>query len=849
MKINEFRVKSRLPEPLAPLQKIAGNYWYSWNKSAVDLFTRLNPVLWERIRQNPVEFLGNVNQNVLNAAAADEGFVAELERVHSAYNEYFSRSSWFNDNFKDREDIQVAYFCCEYGIDVSLMIYSGGLGILSGDHLKSSSDLGIPLVGVGLLYQKATFHQYISHDGWQQEYYTRNDWYNMPVTPVTDEAGRPLLVSIPIDSERIHAAIWKLDVGKVRLYLLDTNIPENSPSNREITGELYVGDRGLRLKQELVLGVGGVKALDSLGIKPTVYHINEGHSAFLLLERIRSLMTGNNLDFKEAKEIIRASTVFTTHTPVPAGNEYFDESAILKFLDPLRRELGLSEKELLHLGRHEAAKKGSFCMTVLALKLSAYNNGVSRLHGKVSRRMWKALWPGLPEDEVPIVSITNGIHTLSWISHELTDLFIRYLGPNFFKKPADRDIWKRVDRIPAAELWRIHQIRKNSLISFCRRRLRDKLVRHGAGANEVQTAEEVMNTDCLTIGFARRFAEYKRASLIFTDRERLIRILTNPDKPVQLIIAGKAHPMDIVGKELIKSIIHFINDNNLDNHIVFLGDYDIDVARELVQGVDVWLNTPKMEMEASGTSGMKAAANGALNLSIPDGWWHEAHTRDTGWSIGSGEIYKDPEEQNYIESEALYNILEREVVPLYYERDRVGLPREWIRMMTESMKLLGAYFNTHRMVSDYTTHFYMPAHEAGRRMTDNNFEGARDLSGWRRKIEETWGNVSVLTENFEPGGVLEAGDKVSVKVSADLAGLDPGCVAVELFFGKLDQFGKIRNGRIVRMDHVEQVDGRNDFHASIPCSLSGRHGFAARIRPDHDLMVSKVFSYLLKWED
>lgn len=848
MRVRHFHVRPSIPKELAPLREIADNLWFSWNWEAVQLFIRLSPQLWEKSYQNPVQMLGSVPQADLAAAARDESFVANVERVYRSFQEYLESPSWFAESHGGESGFQAAYFCCEFGIDEGLPIYSGGLGVLSGDHLKSASDLGVPLLGVGLLYQKGYFRQILSLDGWQKELYPDNDWYNMPVSMETRQDGSPVEIEVSIGGEPVRARVWRVDVGRTPLYLLDSNVKGNSDRSREITSTLYGGDREMRIRQEILLGVGGVRALKALGRAPTVYHMNEGHSAFLIFERIRDLMATRQLSFAEARETVLATSVFTTHTPVPAGNEQFDSDLLRKYLEPEARPLGLLWDELLAMGQILPPRGRDFGMTVFALRSAAFSNGVAKLHAQTSRRMWKGLWPGLPEEEVPIRSITNGIHTRSWISHEVAELFTRYMGPRFLEKPGDPSVWERVDAIPPAELWRIHEIRRERLVFFARKRLRDQLHRQGAGQALQRAAEEVLGPDALTIGFSRRFATYKRANLLFLQPERLIRLLTDPKRPVQIIFAGKAHPQDLPAKEIIRSVKHFASDPRVRNQMVFVEDYDINVARYMVQGVDVWLNTPRRPLEASGTSGMKAAANGALNVSVLDGWWDEGYSPDVGWAIGSGEVYGDPEEQDRVECEALFNLLENEVVPLFYERDRGGLPREWITMMKASMRRLGAYFNTQRMVREYTETCYLPAHRAGERLSGDGFSRARALAAWRSRVAAAWPGVSIRVDELRRHRDMQVGETVGVTLRVRLGDLAPGDVAVEVRHGPYTAGGEIREGAILAATHEKRDGDEEVYRVEVPCAGSGRYGFAARVLPKHPDIVDPYTPLLMTWE-
>ncbi len=638
-----FRVIPSLPASLERLRDLAYNLSWAWNHDAIDLFRRLDRDLWETTLHNPVLMLGTIRQERLEEVMADDGFMAHLERVGRDLDRYMqARNTWYSKNCPNGDGARIAYFSAEFGLTECLRIYSGGLGILAGDHLKSASDLGLPLVGVGLLYQQGYFRQYLNPDGWQQEQYPDNDFYNLPLTLERQLSGAPLTVEVEYPGRTVKAQVWRVQVGRVPLYLLDTNVEGNRPDDRDITDQLYGGDSDMRIRQEILLGIGGIRALEILGLRPTVCHMNEGHSAFLALERIRLLMQDCQLTFAEAREAAMAGNVFTTHTPVPAGIDRFHPDLIDQYFSGYYPRLGLSRHEFLGLGRmNPNDPNGYFCMAVLAMRLAYRINGVSQLHGRVSRQMWQEVWPQVPADEVPILGITNGIHPRSWISNDMAGLYDRYLGPRWSDRPADAKIWQQATRIPDEELWRTHERRRERLVTFARGRLRDHLEQQGGSPSEIGHADEVLDPEALTIGFARRFATYKRATLLFRDLERLARILGDKDRPVQLIFAGKAHPQDNAGKELIRQIIHLARRQEFRNRIVFLEDYDMDVARYLVQGVDVWLNTPRRPHEASGTSGMKATANGGLNLSILDGWWDEGYTPDTGWAIGGGEEYRD----------------------------------------------------------------------------------------------------------------------------------------------------------------------------------------------------------------
>jgi starch phosphorylase len=703
------------------------------------------------------------------------------------------------------------------------------------------------------LYQEGYFRQYLNADGWQQESYPQNDFYNLPLTLERDQEGNPILVTVAYPGRDVHAQIWHADVGQVRLYLLDTNIETNSREDQDITDHLYGGDLDYRLRQEIMLGIGGVRALKALGIQPKLYHMNDGHTAFLSLERIRDLIKTHGLSFDEALEVSRAGLVFTTHTPVPAGIDYFPADLIGRYFGSYYGELGLDHDRFMSLGRqnrHDPYEP--FCMAVLAMRMAAYTNGVSQLHGEVSRRMWSGVWPSVPVEEVPIGAVTNGIHQPSFISHDLAGLFDRYLGPRWSNTPADARLWNRVDRIPSAELWNTHERRRERLVSFVRQQLRLQLERRGAPSSEVLAAEEVLNPEALTIGFARRFATYKRATLLLRDPDRLIKLLCNRDRPVQIIYAGKAHPNDNPGKELIRQIVHLARREEMRPRLVFLENYDMNIARYLLQGVDVWLNTPLRPHEASGTSGMKAAANGVINCSILDGWWAEAYTPEIGWAIGSGEDYDDRNLQDHVESNALYNLLEQEIVPLFYTRSSDGLPRGWIDKMKATIKATGPVFNTHRMLQQYTDLYYIPALERFERLEANGMQRVKEFAAWKQRIRDHWSQIHIqaVKSDIPPETEIRSANNITAEIH--LGALTPEDVKVELYYGQVDANSEILEPKIVEM-HSEQTgdtgaeNGTYTFVGHLSFSSSGQHGFTVRVVPSHSEQVNPFETGLILW--
>ncbi len=864
--VHTFTIKPSLPEPLKDLQFIVQNLYWSWHYDITEIFRRIDYDLWKQCAHNPVRMLGMVSQARLEDLARNEGFIYQLNQARQILQQTLQSPSWF-DKIYAREGRRslIAYFSAEFGIHESLPIYSGGLGMLAGDHLKSASDLGIPLVGVGLMYQKGYFRQYLNTDGWQQEHYIDNDFHNLPLELVQKENGHPVLVGIQFPDRTVQTQIWKAMIGRTPLYLLDTNLTVNSFHDRTITQTLYGGDSEMRICQEIVLGIGGLKALFALGLEPTVCHMNEGHAAFMALERVRKLRSRNDMTFEEAMETARASNVFTVHTPVAAGNDEFSVEMIDKYFSHYYGMLGVNREQFLALGRvHPHDSHESFKMPVLALRTSAYRNGVSQLHGEVSRKIWSGLWLELPVSEVPVSSITNGVHVRTWLSPELNSLYERYLGARWSDEAVDKSIWHNLDQVPDEELWRIHQRGKERLVAFARNRLKRQLQRRGAFHTELSWAEEVLDPEALTIGFARRFATYKRGNLLLLEPQRLIKLLTNSETPVQFIFSGKAHPRDTAGKELIRQLVHFASENpEIRRRLIFLEDYDMDIARYLVQGVDVWLNNPRRPMEASGTSGMKAAINGILNMSTLDGWWCEGYIPDGGWIIGAGEEYDDLSYQDQVESQAIYNLLEQEVVPLYFNRGKDRLPRRWIRRMKNTIKWCAPRFNTSRMVAEYTRKFYQPADVRWEELTANQMERVKALSAWKIKVRQAWSDLeirSVETQTVSGETVgdlrssqpeLSVGSQVQVQALVYLGRLEPQDVSVQIYHGRVDSSGHIRDGQVSEMAYRENSVGAErvgEFNGTIPCRISGRHGFAMRILPRHPDLVEPYESGLILWE-
>ncbi|MBN1313373.1 MAG: alpha-glucan family phosphorylase [Anaerolineae bacterium] len=851
-----YTVVSAIPEPLQRLTELAYNIRWAWDHATIDLFKRMDPGLWEETKHNPVQMMGLINQDKLNALSRDDGFLAHLNRVLESYDTYMQQANraWYAQEFQAEEQPLVAYFSFEFGLTESVPIYSGGLGMLAGDHLKAASDLGVPLVGVGLLYQQGYFRQYLNIDGWQQERYPQNNFYTMPIHLMRDEAGEPVQVGVKLPGRTVYAQVWRVQVGRVSLFLLDTNIRENPIiEDQDLTSQLYGGDHEMRIKQEILLGIGGLRALHALGMEPAVCHMNEGHSAFLALERAYVLMQRHAMTFDEALAVTSASNIFTTHTPVPAGNDYFEPELVEQYFEGYRRQLGLNQEDFLSLGRIDRDNPEEyFCMTILALRSSTYANGVSRLHGEVARKMWQDVYPGVPLAEVPIGSITNGVHSLSWVSGEMAGLYDRYLGPRWREDPADQGVWQQVSDIPSEELWRTHVRSRERLVSFVREQVVCQLEQRGAPTSEIDESGEILDPDALTIGFARRFATYKRATLLLRDPERLTQMMCS-DRPVQFIFAGKAHPLDTAGKEFIREVVHFARKAGCRNRIIFLEDYDMAMARYLVQGVDVWMNTPRRPMEASGTSGMKATMNGVLNFSVLDGWWAESYRRDLGWAIGRGEDYEDPEQQDYIESNAIYEMLEKDLIPTFYDRGSDGLPRSWVKRMKAALSELCPVYSMNRVVQEYTRSYYRPALEQAARLAENGHEQGRAFAQWQLRLQNEWDTLQIgdVTCEFNQGEV-HAGETLRVSAGVHLGHISPDSVSVQLYEGVLDADGRISQAAIYAMQPLANEDGQQDpgwyrYGIEYISEATGRHGYTVRIVPNYPELKHPLRLRLITW--
>jgi|HubBroStandDraft_6_1064221.scaffolds.fasta_scaffold39303_2 starch phosphorylase len=839
--VKEFLVRPALPPALSRMSDLAYNLLWSWDHNIRSLFRRLDPALWKACGHNPVLMLGRVSQATLERAAADPRFLAAYRRACERFSTYVERS-------EPSEGRLIAYFSMEYGMVECMPIYGGGLGVLSGDHLKAASDGGIPLVAVGLLYQKGYLRQSLNPDGWQQERNPVNDFYTLPVRPVRDEQGQDMVVQVKLPTGTVFIKVWCINVGRVKLYLLDTNITENDQAeHRDITAQLYGGDIMTRIRQEIVLGIGGLRALHRLNLKPTVWHMNEGHSAFLAIERMRLLIEEQGLGFDEAFEACRSNNVFTTHTSVPAGIDLFDPGLLYEFFGEYCRESGIPFDKFLTLGRFLSENhQEPFSMAIAAIKTSSFRNAVSCLHRQVSQEMWQELWPKLPVWEVPITSVTNGVHLFTWLNGDLALLYDQYLQPDWRERYSDPRIWDLVDDIPNQELWEAHRRRKRNLVNFVRERVVTAAMGRKASAAEQRRLSDVLEPDTLTIGFARRFATYKRATLLFRDVERLKRLLTNKERPVQIVIAGKAHPKDLPGKTLIREIVQLSRTPEISKHIIFVEDYGIEVARELVQGVDLWLNNPRRGEEACGTSGMKAGINGVLNLSILDGWFDEAYEISGGWAIGDREPYS--EDQDEVHVRAIYSILENEIVPMYYQEREEGVPVDWMQRVKQSLMHLSPQFNSLRMVGEYMSQLYEPAHQAFLEMSNDSFAPARGRSKWNEQVEKVWDNVSFLEIGPAPDVSVLTGRPIPMRAVVNLAGLSPKDVRVEAVIGRVGANGNLEETQVMSLPAVEQQGDAYVFLKEFVPHQTGRLGYSLRISPNHyDDPLTRPCNALLKW--
>jgi len=844
--IQTFQVFPYIPEPLAFLETLSRNMWWSWNQNAIELFRRVNPPLWEASGRNPIVFATLIPQERLEELAVDDSYLAHLEQVRRRFenrvlNQTDGESPW------DEGEL-VAYFSMEFGIHETLPLFAGGLGILAGDHLKAASGMKIPLVGVGLLYREGYFRQFLDNDGWQQEEYPEADLFHLPLNKEKNSQGDDMVIRLTAAGQDIRALVWKVQVGRIPLILLDTNLHDNPPEIRDITARLYSGEQPIRLAQEVLLGIGGMRALEALSIQPTVCHLNEGHCSFVGIERLRQIMDRYSIDLETAREVVPRTTVFTTHTPVAAGHDEFPPAMVKPYFEPFTSAFGMTADQMVALGQPDGAMPESpFSMFILGLRTAQYINGVSELHGQVARHMWSHVWPTRSDDETPITHVTNGVHIPTVLAPEIKRLYERHLGPQWNMGSTIPDNARRIDDIFDEELWQAHEMSRSRLIRMVRELMHRQYGRRNAPVNIMKAVDSVLDQDTLTIAFARRFATYKRAHLLFKDPERLEAIINSKDRPVQFVFAGKAHPKDNEGKGIIRSLVDFGRRTNLRHRFLFLEDYDMHIARYLVQGADVWLNTPRRPMEACGTSGMKAALNGVLNVSTMDGWWCEGYSPKLGWRIGNGEEYQDHNFQDSVESQALYNIIENEVAPLYYDRPSGGMPTAWLKMMKASMKMAMAGFCSLRMMSEYEERFYLPAsHRFGELVADTGAE-AKKLGEQHRRYVEKWGQIRLTAPVASARGPFRVNQSFDVTTVVHTGELRPEELNVELYYGKIKHVDRIDDPHI-KMMHVREShsDGAYLYGCTLPCSDSGRYGFTVRVTPNADAWI-RYRPELLTW--
>lgn len=840
----DIYVKPQLPKKLQKLSELAQNIWSTWDTDAYRLYSRIDPYLFRKFQHNPIKLLQMIPETRLKELSQQNGFLHELDSVYNKFQNYLKyKGSYLDDSGKHQDfdtSQKIAYFSMEFGLHESLPIYSGGLGILSGDHLKSASDLGLPLTGFGLLYRYGYFFQKIDMNGYQREVYEENEWYSKPVKKVKDENGDDLTLQISILNQPLFLKVWQIKVGKIPLYLLDTNLEKNSTEFQKITDYLYVSDKKTRLLQEIVLAFGSLELIKKLDLNPAIYHMNEGHSAFIVIKRLLDLIESHNFNLETAANYIRSTSVFTTHTPVPAGNEKFELSLVEKYLGSHIEKLGVSFTDFAKYAK--VNNEPAFSLPALAIRFSNFINGVSKLHSQVSQAMWHDIYPKIYEKEMPITAITNGVHTQSWLSRPITRLFDRYLGTEYTHTGDKENIWKNILAIPSIEIWEAHQQRKEQMVSFIRNVLKNSLMHKGAGRSSSEIINNSLNPAHLTVGFARRFATYKRANLILQDKARLLKLLLNSEKPIQFVFAGKAHPADEKGKAMIKNIIDFAKANNVQDKFVFVENYDMNIGRHLVQGVDVWLNNPIKPLEASGTSGMKAGMNGALNLSVPDGWWPECYNKENGWAITAGEGMEDPNVRDTLEANQIYELLENEVLPLYYDRDQNNIPHNWIEMMRNSMYDVSRNFNIHKMLKNYINKFYLPGIKLIQKMKKDDFAHLKEFDKTERMISEAWPEVEIVDFkiNLQEKTIVDSGQKIEATAVLKCANLPAELIETEVFYkiGE-DHF------KLISLNLQKQSQTTAEYSGSFQLVASGKQSFNLRVKPKK--FCCKKFYEYIKW--
>ena len=848
---NKITVNPQLPKRIGKLSEIANNLWWSWNTEFLRLFKMIDRDLWETCEKNPVKFLKQVSQDRLEAVADNQEFLKEYDRLAKEFDDYVtSKNTWFSNKYPENKKDLIAYFSAEYGLDQTIPIYSGGLGILSGDHLKSASDLGIPLVAVGLLYKNGYFHQKINGYGDQETEYNNIDLSNLPINPVKDENGDELKIYVKFEKRKIYLKVWQINVGRIKLYLLDSDIDENKPEDREVTLKLYGGDQEMRIKQEIVLGMGGTNLLTrALGLNPTVYHMNEGHSAFLILELIKNIIKEKKVSLEVAKDIASSKTVFTTHTPVPAGNDIFPIGLVEKYFKEFWPRLGLDREEFLKLGMKPCTDlEPGFNMGILALKVAGKKNGVSKLHGAVSWELFGDVWPEIAANESPITYVTNGIHTCSWLAPTLKELYNKYLIPYWQDNIHKNEVWENINNIPDEELWEIHQQRKIKLLNLVKENTTNRLRRSGYSYEEINDITSKLNPNALTIGFARRFATYKRATLIFRDLERITQILNNAERPVQLIFAGKAHPADKEGQDLIKRIHEISMMPQFKGKIFVLENYNIAMSRYLVSGVDVWLNNPRRPMEASGTSGQKASVNGVINFSVLDGWWAEGYNQENGWTIGTNAEFTSYEEQDVADSQSMYRTLEEKIIPTYYDKDETGISEKWMKIMKNSITSTGGKYSTSRMLVDYTNNLYIPLCNLTKKYYEN-IDNVAEFNLWKKNLYISWKDIKITQKNNLNNITMDAGNNIEVKCEVQLPNISVDNIEAQCYYGKILDNGVVENVSIIPMKLTNKDDENKiyEYTTKIELRTGGNYGYTFRVMPKHEMLLDSENLNLVKW--
>ena len=848
---NRITVNPQLPKRIGKLSEIANNLWWSWNTEFLRLFQSIDRDLWEQSEKNPVKFLKHVSQENLEKAINNVAFLKEYDKVVDDFEGYMnSKNTWFANKHPENKNDLIAYFSAEYGLDQTMPIYSGGLGILSGDHLKSASDLGIPLVAVGLLYKNGYFNQKINGAGGQETEYKDIDLYNLPIHPAKDENGEDLIIYVKFPKRRLYLKVWQVNVGRIKLYLLDSDIDKNNPEDRDVTLRLYGGDQEMRIRQEIVLGQAGVELLTKyLNLEPTVYHMNEGHSAFLTLEIIKNIIKEKQVSFNVAKDIASSKTVFTTHTPVPAGNDIFPLDLVEKYFKDFWPRLGLSREEFLRLGMKPCKElEPGFNMGILALKIAGKKNGVSKLHGAVSRELFGDVWPEIAANESPIGYVTNGIHTCSWLAPRLKELYNKYMIP-FWQDNIHKDnVWEKIRNIPDEKLWEIHNDRKVKLLKLVKDNVTERLRRSGYKYEDINEIVSKLNPNALTIGFARRFATYKRATLIFKDLERITQIINNSDRPVQLIFAGKAHPADKEGQDLIKYIHQVSMMPQFKGKIFLLENYNIAMSRYLVSGVDVWLNNPRRPMEASGTSGQKASVNGVINFSVLDGWWAEGYDQTNGWTIGTNAEYDSYEAQDMADSQSIYKTLEEKIIPTYYDKDKNGMSKKWLQLMKNSIVTTGGKYSTARMLVDYTEKYYLPLCNLTKKYYQN-IDNVAEFNNWKNDLYTNWKDVKITQVNDLEDITIDAGNNIEVACEVELPNISIDNVTVEVYYGKILENGIVEDVQITPMELTEtnEEERKYYFTTKIELKTGGNYGYTFRVMPKHEMLLEPANLDLIKW--